>query len=172
MTRIISLLAVVVAVACGGDDSPPAPPASPPPVAAAPAKPPPAATPPTTERPRRVPTGEFEVVDVDLGTSIGPDGRIANPSTTLPRSDTIHAVVATEGRASNAVLTARWTVAQKQDTYSTRQILETQTQTISPDGPAVTAFHIVKAGGWPAGDYRIEISANGNIGMLKDFVVK
>jgi hypothetical protein len=167
MTRTVPFctLALVLAAACGGGDAPPPPPQP----AAAPAA---APTPPTTLRPARVPTGAFEVVDVDLGTSLAADGRIANPSTTLPRSETIHAVVATEGRASDVTLTARWLASRKQATFSTQQLLEERTQKISPEGPAFTAFQIVKPGGWPAGDYRIEITANGAMAVAKDFAVQ
>src|SRR5690349_14833407 len=68
---------------------------APPPTAAAPA---PAPTPPA-----------FGVQGIELGKSIGSDKKVAAPSTTFSRRDTIYASVATEGAAPSKTLTAKWT---------------------------------------------------------------
>lgn len=169
MTRapFLSVLALVVG-ACGGGEAPKTatPPAAPPQAAQAPA-----ASQPTTPRPPRTPTGAFEVVGVDVGTSLGADGKIAQPSDRVPRGETIHAVVATEGRAQNVAVTARWTSAHP-TVQGARALIGNETQTISPEGPAFTAFKITKAGGWPAGQYEVEISAHGGVLMVKRFAVE
>jgi hypothetical protein len=46
------------------------------------------------------------------------------------------------------------------------------TATISATGAAATEFHISKPDGWPAGNYKVEISLNGAAAASKDFSVK
>ena len=118
-----------------------------------------------------MPTGAFEIVDIQIGTAVGPDGKVSAPSTKLPKSETIHAVVLTEGRASEFPLTARWSAAHP-TVKGARTALDNQTQTISPNGPAATKFTITKAGGWPAGTYQVEIWGNAGVLIAKEFVVE
>lgn len=169
---LIAMLVLATVVACDRGEPPPPParPASGPAAQAPAAQTSAAQTPTATTRPSppRVRTGEFEVIEVDLGTALGSDGRIAQPSTRLASSETIHAVVHTDGRATDVAMTARWTHTRGQ----LGQLLDQTTQKISPEGPAVTTFRITKAGGWPAGNYRVEITTNGTMAVSKDFVVE
>lgn len=160
-----AFLVLAFAVACDRSEPPTKAPAAPPPPpapAAAPAPKVESAPPPTTVART---TGPFEVVDLEVGTSIGADGRIANPSDRLPSSDTIHAVVVTAGRREAISLTARWGYANKTN-------LGTQTQAFAADATTPPAFHITKAGGWPKGDYRVEIFKGDLVLVSKDFVVE
>jgi hypothetical protein len=116
MTRT-SILALIVAAACGGGETPPAAPAP----AAQPA--PAQAQTATTQPPRRVSTGAFEVVDLEVGTSVGAEGKIAAPSTRLPKT-TRSTPSSPPGPCVNVPLTARWT-------YNRQTLLEEKTQTIS-----------------------------------------
>ena len=77
----------------------------------------------------------------------------------------LDAAVSTTGAASNATLGAKWT-------YQDGQTVNDSSQTIAPTGPAVTTFHISKPDGWPAGNYKVEISLDGNAVSSKDFSVK
>src|SRR5688572_33331839 len=57
-------------------------------------------------------TGQaLRVTEVDLGSSVGPDGKINDNATTdeFRPNDTIYASVNTEGSATGATLVARWT---------------------------------------------------------------
>jgi len=62
-------------------------------------------------------------------------------------------------------LTARWT-------YGDGQVVNESSRAIAPKGPTVTAFHISKPDGWPAGRYKVEITANGAPAGSRDFEVK
>jgi hypothetical protein len=173
MIRMILVSGLALAIAaCGGSETPPStPPAKP----AAPAAPAGAQatvqTGSATATTQRGPAGAFEVVDVQIGTAVGPDGKIVNPSTKLPKSETIHAVVVTEGRGSDVMLNARWSSAHP-TIKNARTQLGNETQTISPDGPAFTKFTITKPGGWPAGSYQIELWGNAGVLIAKEFVVE
>jgi hypothetical protein len=114
-----------------------------------------------------VTTEAVRVTVVDLGNAIGTDKRVtdANNADDFRPTDTIYASVATEGTASGATLTARWT-------YQDGQVVDETSQTISPTGQAVTEFHIAKPDGFPTGNYQVEILLNGRSVEKKDFEVK
>ena len=163
LERTLSLLALGLAgaltiAACNkSPENAPPPAATTPPPAPAPAAPaPPAATPAAQG---------VSVTSVDLGTAVGADQKVTTPTTTFSPKDTIYAAVSTTGAASNATLGAKWT-------YQDGQTVNDSSQTIAPTGPAVTTFHISKPDGWPAGNYKVEITLDGNAVSSKDFSVK
>jgi hypothetical protein len=117
---------------------------------------PPAATP--------APAAPVAVSSVNLGKSLGPDKRVVSETTQFGTMDTIYASVSTSGSGSGS-LTARWT-------FQDGQVVDETTQPISATGPATTEFHIAKPSGWPAGNYKVEVSLNGSAGQSKDFSVR
>ena len=82
-------------------------------------------------------------------------------------NDTIYAVVDTIGSGKTAIK-ALWTY-HKGD--KTAQVNET-VQEIEAAGPASTEFHISKPGGWPVGDYQVEVFVNGTSASVQKFAVK
>lgn len=82
-------------------------------------------------------------------------------------NDTIYAVVDTIGSGKTAIK-AMWTY-HKGD--KTAQVNET-VQEIDAAGPASTEFHISKPGGWPVGDYQVEVFLNGTSASVQKFTVK
>ena len=144
--RIASALVVALAlVSCGRSETQTAPP----PVAAAP---------PAAVEAARVST-------IDLGRSIGADKRVTAPASSFAPGDTIYAAVSTEGAAPSLTLVARWT-------YEDGQLVNESRETIAPTGPATTEFHIERPDGFPAGRYRVEISANGAPAGAREFEVR
>ena len=141
MVAVLTL--VVVAAACQRSEPPPS--ARPTPVAQ------PAATP-------------FKVSSLEVGKEVGANKRVTTPMTSFGANDTVYASVVSEGAAPSVALKARWT-------YQDGQVVDESTQTIAPTGPAVTEFHISKPNGWPAGKYKVEISANGNVAASREFEV-
>ncbi|HEY0671971.1 MAG TPA: hypothetical protein VGD27_06885 [Longimicrobiales bacterium] len=107
------------------------------------------------------------VTSVDVGRSIGADKKVNDNAATdeFGRNDTIYVSVDTEGNASGAALSARWT-------FEDGQVVDESSQTISATGPAVTEFHISKPDGFPTGKYKVEIRLNGQTVETKDFEVK
>ncbi len=86
------------------------------------------------------------------------------PGVSFKPTDTIYASISSEGAAANVSLSARWT-------FEDGQLVNEATQTIAPTGPAVTEFHIAKPDGWPAGKYKLEVSANGKPAGAAQFTV-
>ena len=106
----------------------------------------------------------FHVTRIDLGNAIGADKKVAAPSVAFKPHDTIYASILSEGAAASASLGVRWT-------FEDGQVVSESTQTIAPTGPAATEFHISKPDGWPAGKYKIEVSANGGAAGAQQFSV-
>jgi hypothetical protein len=107
----------------------------------------------------------FKVSDVELGKSIDADKKIKDKADDFGVRDTIYASVKTEGSATGATLTARWT-------FQDGQVVEEQTQTINATGDAVTEFHVMKATAWPKGTYKLAILLNGTEVETEDFEIK
>jgi hypothetical protein len=153
-TIATTILVAMLMAACGGKSESP-PPARPP---TPPAPPPQAAAPPTQP-------AAFRVVSVNLGKAIDPSKKIVTqPATSFAPGDTIYAVVVSDGTSPSVALKARWT-------YQDGQLVDETAQTIAPNGPAATEFHIAKPSGWPTGKYKVEVSANGAGVAVKEFAV-
>lgn len=104
------------------------------------------------------------VTSIELGRSVGLDKRIAEPAEAFAPQDTIYVSVTTEGRASHARLTARW--------LRDGALLAETSQTIAPDGTAVSEFNVWKPQGWPPGEYQVEILADGFPAGTRAFQVR
>jgi hypothetical protein len=111
------------------------------------------------------PVAGVEVTEVRLGRSVTPDRRVAAEADRFGTQDTIYASVATQGSANNVTLTARWT-------YQDGQVVDERRETISPTGPANTVFHLANPGGWPTGDYRLEVLVNDRSAESRPFSVR
>jgi hypothetical protein len=126
------------------------------------ATPPPATIPAPAPAPAAAP---FRVSGVQVGNAIGADKSVVAPTTSLAPGDTIYASVNTEGAAPKVTLTARWT-------YEDGQLVDESSQTIAPEGPATSEFHISKPDGWPAGRYQVQILADGTAVATQQFEVR
>ena len=125
------------------------------------------AAPPATQAVQPAAPAEVTVAAVTLGNAIGADKRATAPVTSFAKSDTIYAVVETQG-SGTMTLKARWTF-HKGDNVAT--VNETS-QTISASGPAVNEFHVSMPGGWPSGNYQVEIFANDKSAGVSKFTVQ
>jgi hypothetical protein len=103
---------------------------------------------------------------ITLGKAVGPDKKVTAPTETFAKGDTIYASVDTSG-AGTATLKAQWTYVKGAETTPVND----ESQTIMPTGPATTEFHVQKPGGWPAGDYRVEVFLDGKSVGVKEFKV-
>ncbi|HET6553538.1 MAG TPA: hypothetical protein VFG49_08375 [Dyella sp.] len=154
LNRISTVTAFALAASlalggCGKKEEAATPPAdtTPPPVAAAPAAP-----------------EAVTVASIDLGSAVGADQKVTTATTSFTPKDPIYAAVNTSG-SGTATLAAKWT-------YQDGQTVKEDSKSIAPMGPATTSFEITKPDGWPAGNYKVEISLNGQPAGSKDFSVK
>jgi hypothetical protein len=101
------------------------------------------------------PESKLKVKDIEVGRAIGTDKLVTAPGGVFGPADTIYTSVVTEGKASRATLSARWTYQ--------GAVLEETAQRIAPDGKAVSEFHVFNPAGWAPGEYRVEILLDGRV---------
>jgi hypothetical protein len=153
-SSLLVLAAVASLGACGKKEQavPVAPPA-PPPVAAAPAAP----------DLVNVPVSVKQVV---LGNKVDDAKKAAGPTSAFAPTDTIYASVETIG-SGKASLKALWTYHKGDKTVQVSEV----TQELDAKGPANSEFHVSKPGGWPTGDYQVEVFMNGASVATQKFAV-
>lgn len=149
----LSLSAVLALSACGKHEAATPPAATAPPAAAEPATPPPATAP-----------AAVSFSAVQLGSKVDASNKIAASGDSFAANDTIYASVDTSG-SGNATLAAKWS-------YQDGQVVHEDSKSITASGPETTAFMISKPSGFPAGNYKVDVSLNGQQVASKDFSVK
>ena len=106
----------------------------------------------------------FAVKSIDLGTAVDANKKVTAPTTTFKPADTIYISIVTEGATPSVTLATKMT-------YEDGQLVNENSQTIAPTGPAATEFHVSKPDGWPAGKYKVEVAANGKPSGTREFTV-
>lgn len=104
----------------------------------------------------------LRVSTIQLGRSLNPDNTVGTHTTRFKPDDTIYASVHTDGPGSGTIA-ARWL-------YAGRVVSEPQ-KPVSYRGPAATEFHIQNSGGFPPGDYKVEILLDGASVGTREFRV-
>jgi len=160
-----ALASVLALSACGKKDESASPiPGTPPPSSSAPVM-----TPAPASTAGMAPAGGSSTAavtlnTVELGSTVDANNKILASGTSFAPKDTIYASVDTSG-SGPATVAAKWT-------YQDGQTVHEDSKTINANGPETTAFMISKPGGLPAGNYKVDISLNGNQVASKDFTVK
>src|SRR4051794_13295730 len=154
MLRTAALFGLSLLLLSGCKKEPPPPP-PPPPVTQAPPPPPPP------------PPAPFKVTGADVGRGIQPDNTVQTATTSFGPKDTIYLSVTSEGMAPQAMLATRWTYGPK------GVLVHEESRSITPPSPKPmhTEFHIAKPSGWPAGDYTVAVTVDGQPAVTKTFTV-
>ena len=151
---LVALAAAFALAACGKKEEAPKPVVTPAPAPA----------PVVTAPPPVAPAG-VAVASVTVGNAVDAAQNVSMTAKSFTPKDTIYAGVATTGAASNAVIVARWT-------FGDGQLVNEESRTIAPTGPAVTTFHIAKPDGWPVGTYKVDVTLDGNPAGSQQFSVQ
>jgi hypothetical protein len=106
---------------------------------------------------------DLRVTTIQLGRSINTDNTVANHTTTFGPNDTIYVSIQAAGSGSGTI-GVRWT-------YMGRVVGEPKKQ-VSFRGGGATEFHLQNAGGFPPGDYTVEIFLNEQSVGTRDFRVE
>ena len=159
-----SLAAALALSACGKkDESSSSVPSTPPPAATAPVMTPaPAST--AGMMPASDATAAVTFGALELGSTVDASNKILASGTSFAPKDTIYASVDTSG-SGTATLAAKWS-------YQDGQTVHEDSKALNSSGPETTAFMISKPSGFPAGNYKVDISLNGSQVASKDFSVK
>ena len=105
----------------------------------------------------------LHVSTLQVGRSLNVDRTIATHTTRFKPDDTIYASVLTDRTGASTIL-ARWS-------YAGRVVIEMK-KDVSYKGQAATEFHFESAGGFPEGDYRVDIFVDGQPVVSRDFRVQ
>ena len=109
--------------------------------------------------------GQPDVDDLELGKSVDANKKVTDGTDDFNPKDTIYLSVKTDGAAANSEVKVRWT-------YKDGQLVKEDKRTIPAGGAAYTEFHISKPGGFPTGDYKVNVFVNGDDKGSKTFEVK
>jgi hypothetical protein len=110
------------------------------------------------------PAAPVIVSDIDVGRGVGPDKRIDRKADLFYPEDAVYVSVTTVG-AATVSLRARFIL------HGDRVIHEDGVQ-ITPDGLAVSEFHVNNPAGWPEGTHRVEVYLDGQLQGSRPFTVK
>lgn len=125
--------------------------------------PPPAATPSLDTAPATQPAS-ISIVALELGKGLADDKRVAEAISQFGSGDTIHASVNTQGDGTGKKLGARWT-------YQDGALVhEESVDMVGSD--SIYAFKISNSNPWPTGNYKVEISLDGQPLQSREFSVQ
>ena len=99
------------------------------------------------------PDEPLRIDTIQLGRSLNPDNSVANHTTQFNTGDTTIYLSVLTPAAGAGTIGVRWT-------YAGRVVSEPSRE-VSYNGPAATEFHIVNSGGFPPGEYKVEVFLNG-----------
>lgn len=97
-------------------------------------------------------TGPLQLANIQIGRSLNPDRSIASITTQFKPSETIFVSVQTAA-AGKGSIGVKWM-------YQGRVVAEPVKQ-VDYDGPASTEFQMQGSGGFPEGEYSVEILIDG-----------
>ena len=106
--------------------------------------------------------GPLELANIQTGRSLNPDRSIASITTLFKPGETIYVSVQTKA-AGKGTIGVRWK-------YQGRVIDEPSKQ-VDYNGPASTEFHMQNSGGFPEGDYTVDILIDGKDVGTRNFRV-
>jgi hypothetical protein len=104
----------------------------------------------------------LRVNTIQLGRGLNPDNTVSGHTTRFKPTDTIYVSVLTDN-AGSGTIGARWTFAGR--------VVSEPEKRVSYRGAAATEFHIQNSGGFPAGDYKVEIVLDGTSVATREFRV-
>lgn len=96
--------------------------------------------------------GPLELANIQVGRSLNQDRSISSITTLFKPSETIYVSVQTKA-AGKGTVSVRWKYGS--------QVIDEPSKQVSYDGPASTEFHMQNSGGFPPGDYSVEVFIDG-----------
>jgi hypothetical protein len=92
------------------------------------------------------------LANIQVGRSLNPDRSVASITNLFKPSETIYVAVQTSA-AGSGIVGVKWMYGS--------QVIDEPTKQVSYDGAASTEFHMQNSGGFPPGDYSVEVFLDG-----------
>jgi hypothetical protein len=96
-------------------------------------------------------SGPLQLTNIQVGRSLNQDGSIASITTLFKPSETVYVSVQTG--AGKGVIGVRWKFGS--------QVIDEPTKQVDSNGPRSTEFHLQNSGGFPPGDYSVDVLIDG-----------
>ena len=109
------------------------------------------------------PSGPLRVETIQLGRSLNPDNSVAEHATTFRPSDTVFVSVLTP-EPGKGTIGVRWTYG--------GQVIDQPQREVSYRDSAATSFNLVNSGGFPVGNYSVEVFVDGQSVGSRNFNVQ
>jgi hypothetical protein len=96
--------------------------------------------------------GPLELANIQTGRSLNQDRSIASITTLFKPNEVVYVSVQTKA-AGKGTISVRWKFGS--------QLIDEPSKPVSYDGPASTEFHLQNSGGFPPGDYSVDVLIDG-----------
>jgi hypothetical protein len=96
-------------------------------------------------------SGPLQLANIQVGRSLNQDRSVASITTLFKPSETVYVSVQTS--AGKGVIGVRWKFG--------NQVIDEPSKPVSLSGPASTEFHLQNSGGFPPGDYSVDVLLDG-----------
>lgn len=106
---------------------------------------------------------DIRVTALQLGRSVNADGTVAQHTTVFKPDQSVYVSVLTAGMGSGEI-GVRWIYE--------GQVMGEPKKQVSYRGSAATEFHLQNAGGFPPGEYRVDVFFNGQPAGSRTFRVE
>ena len=97
-------------------------------------------------------SGPLELANIQVGRSLNQDRSIASITTLFKPNETVYVSVQTKA-AGKGVIGVKWKYGS--------QVIDEPTKPVDYNGPASTEFHMQNSGGFPPGDYSVDVFIDG-----------
>jgi hypothetical protein len=97
-------------------------------------------------------SGPLALANIQVGRSLNQDRSVASITTLFKPNETIYVAVQTTA-AGKGTVSVKWKFG--------AQVIDEPSKKVDYDGPASTEFHLQNSGGFPPGDYSVDVFIDG-----------
>jgi hypothetical protein len=97
-------------------------------------------------------SGPLQLANIQVGRSLNQDRSVASITTLFKPNETIYVAVQTTA-AGKGTVSVKWKFG--------TQVIDEPSKQVNYDGPASTEFHLQNSGGFPPGDYSVDVFIDG-----------
>ena len=97
-------------------------------------------------------SGPLQLANIQLGRSLNQDRSISSITTLFKPSETVYVAVQTTA-AGKGTISVKWKFG--------TQLIDEPSKQVNYNGPASTEFHLQNSGGFPPGDYSVDVFIDG-----------
>src|SRR5436190_18677016 len=96
-------------------------------------------------------SGPLQLANIQVGRALNQDRSVSSITTLFKPNETVY--VAVQTGAGKGVVSVKWKFG--------NQVIDQPSKPVDYDGPSSTEFHLQNSGGFPPGDYSVEVFLDG-----------